>query len=238
MDKNLLINSFKELNLELTEKQVEQFAKYSDMLVETNKVMNLTSITDETEIVLKHFADSVSLLKEYNIPEDATIIDVGCGAGFPSMPLKFVMPNNHFTLVDSLNKRINFLESVVGELGVEKIELVHSRAEDLGQDLNYRESFDFGVARAVASLNVLCEYLLPFVKVGGKLIALKGRNYENEIEESKKAIEVLGGKISDVKSVNIPNTDITHYIVFIDKICKTPNNYPRKAGKATKSPIK
>ncbi len=238
MDKNLLINSFKELNIELTEKQVEQFAKYSHMLVETNKVMNLTSITDETEIVLKHFADSVSLLKEYNIPEDATVIDVGCGAGFPSMPLKLVMPSNHFTLVDSLNKRINFLENVVGELGVDKIELVHSRAEDLGQDLNYRENFDFGVARAVASLNVLCEYLLPFVKVGGKLIALKGRNYENEIEESKKAIEVLGGKISDVKAVNIPNTDITHYIVFIDKISKTPNNYPRKAGKATKNPIK
>ncbi len=238
MDKNLLINSFKELNIELNEKQVEQFAKYSDMLIETNKVMNLTSITDETEVVLKHFADSVSLLKEYNIPEDATIIDVGCGAGFPSMPLKLVMPNNSFTLVDSLNKRINFLESVVGELCVENIELVHSRAEDLGQDLNYRENFDFGVARAVASLNVLCEYLLPFVKVGGKLIAIKGRNYENEIEESKKAIEILGGKISDVKSVNIPNTDITHYIVFIDKISTTPKNYPRKAGKATKSPIK
>ncbi len=238
MDRNLLINSFKELNLELTDNQVEQFAKYSDMLIETNKVMNLTSITDETEVVLKHFADSVSLLKEYSIPEDATIIDIGCGAGFPSMPLKLVMPNNKFTLVDSLNKRINFLENVVGELSVENIELVHSRAEDLGQDLNYRENFDFGVARAVASLNVLCEYLLPFVKVGGKLIALKGRNYENEIEESKKAIEVLGGKISDVKAVNIPNTDITHYIVFIDKISSTPKNYPRKAGKVTKSPIK
>ncbi len=238
MDKNLLINSFKELNIELTDTQVQQFEVYSNMLIETNKVMNLTSITDEDEVVLKHFADSVSLLKEFNIPEDASIIDVGCGAGFPSMPLKIVMPNNKFTLVDSLNKRINFLEQVTDAINIDKIELLHSRAEDLGQNKNYRENFDFGVARAVASLNVLCEYLLPFVKVGGKLIALKGKNYQEEIEESKNAINVLGGEISDVKAVKIPNTDIIHYIVFIDKIAHTPKNYPRKAGKVTKKPIK
>ncbi len=238
MDKNLLINSFKELNIELNDTQVQQFEVYSNMLIETNKVMNLTSITDEDEVVLKHFADSVSLLKEFNIPQDASIIDVGCGAGFPSMPLKIVMPDNKFTLVDSLNKRINFLEQVTEAINIDKIELLHSRAEDLGQNPDYRESFDFGVARAVASLNVLCEYLLPFVKVGGKLIALKGKNYQEEIEESKKAINVLGGEISDVKAVKIPNTDIIHYIVFIDKIAQTPKNYPRKAGKATKKPIK
>ncbi len=238
MDKYLLVNSFKELNIDLTETQIEQFGTYSDMLIETNKVMNLTSITDEDEVVTKHFADSVSLLKDFDIEDGATIIDVGCGAGFPSMPLKIVKPNNHFTLVDSLNKRINFLEGVVDSLKIDNIALVHGRAEDLGQNPEYRENFDYGVARAVASLNVLCEYLLPFVKVGGKLIALKGKNYENEIEESKKAIQLLGGEISDVKSVKIPNTDITHYIVFINKISNTPKNYPRKAGKATKSPIK
>ncbi len=238
MDKKLLINSFKELNIDLSEEQVNQFETYSNMLIETNKVMNLTSITDEDEIVTKHFADSASLLKVFDIEENATIIDIGCGAGFPSMPLKIVKPNNKFTLVDSLNKRINFLENVVEALEMENIELIHGRAEDLGQSLEYRENFDYGVARAVASLNVLCEYLLPFVKVGGKLIALKGRNYENEIEESKKAIELLGGEISEVKSIKIPNTDITHYIVFINKISNTPKNYPRKAGKATKRPIK
>ncbi len=238
MDKDLLINSFKKLNIKLTDKQVEQFNKYSQMLIETNKVMNLTSITDEDEVVTKHFADSVSLLKDFDIEEGKTIIDVGCGAGFPSMPLKILKPNNKFTLVDSLNKRINFLSNVVNTLEIENVELVHSRAEDLGQNPEYRENFDYGVARAVASLNVLCEYLLPFVKVGGKLIALKGKNYENEIEESEKAIKLLGGEISEVKSVKIPNTDIIHYIVFINKISNTPKSYPRKAGKVTKKPIK
>lgn len=238
MDKRLLIDSFKKLNINLEESKILQFETYSNMLIETNKVMNLTSITDEDEIVLKHFADSVSFLNEFSFAKSDKVIDVGCGAGFPSMPLKIVNPEVKFTLVDSLNKRINFLNNVVDTLNIKDIELIHSRAEDLGQNYDYRESFDYGVARAVASLNVLCEYLLPFVKVGGQLIALKGKNYENEIKESEKAIELLGGKVSSIKSINIPNTDITHYIVFIDKISNTPKSYPRTSGKATKNPIK
>lgn len=237
MDKKLLESSFKELGIDLNQQQINNFETYFNMLIETNKVMNLTSITDEREVILKHFADSVSLLNEFEIEEDKKIIDVGCGAGFPSIPLKIVLPKNHFTLVDSLKKRITFLDEVKNALELENIELLHSRAEDLGNDENYREVFDYGVARAVASLNVLCEYLLPFVKVGGQLIALKGKNYQEEIEQSKNAIKLLGGEISDIRSVKIPNTDITHYIIFINKISNTPNNYPRKAGKVTKKPI-
>ena len=199
--------------------------------------MNLTAITDEREIMLKHFADCLMLCPETDALGGKTVIDVGTGAGFPGVPLKIARPELEVTLLDSLNKRITFLNEVVSGLGLEKVKCLHLRAEDGGADKNLREKFDLCVSRAVADLSVLSEYCLPFVKVGGYFISMKGPDVSEEIERAKKAVKLLGGSIEEVKKTAIPGTDIVHSLVIIKKGKPTPPKYPRKAGKAKKEPI-
>lgn len=234
----LLIKACEALNLSINEKQVEQFIKYKDLLIEWNKKINLTAITDEKEIVLKHFIDCISLMTVYKIENYINIIDVGTGAGFPSVPIKIMCPNINVTLLDSLNKRIKFLNELIVELELDNISCIHSRAEDSGKDKDFREKYDLCVSRAVANLAVLSEYCLPFVSVGGTFISFKSIDIDNELSGAKVAIEKLGAKVDSVNTVNIPYSDIQHSIIVIKKIRQTPSQYPRKAGMVSKQPIK
>ncbi len=235
--RELLNGAFAAMDISIDEIQTEQFFKYKKLLLEWNEKMNLTAITNERDIILKHFADSVSVLKFADF-KGRSVVDIGTGAGFPGIPLKIVCPDIRLVLLDSLKKRIGFLENAVNELGFENVECVHSRAEDGGQNHLYRESFDFCISRAVANLSVLAEYCLPFVKVGGIFISLKGPDSENEIAEAKKAVGILGGEVLSAEKTDIPFTDIVHTIIMIKKLRQTPAQYPRKAGKINKSPIK
>lgn len=234
-----LISSFKEIGINLTSKQVEQFDKYYDLLVERNKVVNLTAITEYNEVVIKHFVDSVSIIRLANLSEPIKIIDIGTGAGFPGIPLKIVFPNLEIVLLDSLNKRLKFLNDVIEELGLDgnNIRTIHGRAEDYGQMESYREQFDLCVSRAVANLATLSEYCLPFVKKSGSFIPYKAGDSQEEITNARKAIKVLGGEIKTVDSFSLPNTDIDRTLIKIDKIAMTPKKYPRQAGKPKKEPI-
>jgi 16S rRNA (guanine527-N7)-methyltransferase len=207
-------------------------------LKEWNKKINITSIEEDEDIYVKHFIDSLLILNEDNAAENKTIIDVGTGGGFPGLPLKIVNDNYRITLLDSLRKRIDFLAEVVKALNLKNVELIHGRAEDYGQNKKYRESYDICVSRAVAPLNVLSEYCIPFVKVGGYFAAYKSDNISQEISNSDNAIKKLGGKIKEIKEISIPGTDINRKIVIIEKIEKTNIRYPRKAGKPGKDPIK
>ena len=209
---------------------------YKDMLIVWNEKMNLTAITDDREIILKHFVDCLALCSGADM-SGKKIIDVGTGAGFPGVPVKIACPDIDITLLDSLNKRITFLNELTKALGLEKTDCVHMRAEDGGNDKGLRESFDMCISRAVANLAVLCEYCLPFVRVGGMFISMKGPDVSQEISEAEKAIKVLGGEISEIKKVSIPETDINHSLIIIKKIRSTPSKYPRKAGKVKKEPI-
>jgi len=236
--KDLLSQAAQQINISLEEKQLQQFLKYKELLLEWNEKMNLTAITDEREIILKHFIDCISVLSVYTPGEKAALIDVGTGAGFPGVPLKIAVPSLRVTLLDSLNKRINFLNELTESLKLKDVECIHSRAEEAGKNKLYREKYDVCVSRAVANLATLAEYCLPFVKVGGEFISLKGPDVEEELNSSKKAIKTLGGEITGVKVINIPFTDINHSIVMIKKVRQTPAQYPRKAGTASKEPIK
>jgi 16S rRNA (guanine527-N7)-methyltransferase len=229
---------FNELKLPYSKEIEQKFLLYRDLLKEWNKKMNITSIEDDEEIYLKHFIDSLLLLNKDNIAENKSIIDVGTGGGFPGLPLKIVNDNYKITLLDSLRKRIDFLTEVTKALNLKNVELIHGRAEDYGQNKNYRECYDICVSRAVAPLNVLSEYCIPFVKVGGFFAAYKSDNISQEILNSDNAIKKLGGKIKEIKEVSIPGTDIIRKIVIIDKIEPTKIRYPRKAGKPGKDPIK
>ena len=220
---------------ELTELQQKQFEKYKDLLLEWNEKINLTAITEEDDIILKHFIDSMTILK--HIDENRSIVDVGTGAGFPGIPIKIASPSINVTLVDSLNKRLIFLEEVIKNLNLEKIKTVHSRAEEFGQNKNHREKFDIATSRAVANLSVLVEYLLPLVKVGGKCICMKGSDIEEELQNSKDAIKTLGGQIEKVEEFTLPESDIKRNIIVIKKIKQTPNKYPRKPGVPSKNPL-
>lgn len=223
------------INIHLNDIQMEQFYQYMKLLLEWNQQINLTAITEENEIIKKHFIDSITISKY--IEKDSKVIDIGSGAGFPGIPLKIAEETYNITLIDALNKRLKFLNEVIGTINLKNIQTIHTRAEDIGKNIVYRETFDVAVSRAVASLNVLVEYLLPLVKVGGKCICMKGNNVKIEIEEAKKAIELLGGKIEQIEEFNLPNSDITRSIIIIKKIKNTPNKYPRKAGIPSKDPI-
>jgi len=227
----------KQFGLELSDKQIEQFSKYYDILVEWNKVMNLTAITEKEDVIIKHFADSLLLSKYKDLHENIDVIDVGTGAGFPGIPLKIAFPELNITLMDSLNKRLKFLDEVIDELGLQDIHTVHSRAEDGGRNNDLREHFDVSVSRAVANLATLVEYNLPFVKVGGYFVAYKSGDIDEELVNAKKAVSVLGGTIEEVKKFQLPGTDIDRSLVYIKKIKPTSGKFPRKAGLPSKEPV-
>ena len=230
MIKDLLQNYIKDYKITLTENQYEQFQKYFELLAEWNEKMNLTAITDESGVALKHFADSLSLLNFVDIPQNSSLADVGTGAGFPGVVLKIAIPDIKLTLIDSLNKRLVFLGEVCAQLGIEA-ELIHSRAEDGAKDEKLRESFDFAVSRAVARMNVLSEYCLPYVKVGGAFCAMKGAQANEEFKESLNAINTLGGKLEKKYFFELPENGGERAIAVVRKVKNTPQKYPRQSGK-------
>ncbi len=230
MIKNLLQNYIKDYKITLTENQYEQFQKYFELLAEWNEKMNLTAITDESGVALKHFADSLSLLNFVDIPQNSSLADVGTGAGFPGVVLKIARPDIKLTLIDSLNKRLVFLGEVCAQLGIEA-ELIHSRAEDGARNEKLRESFDFAVSRAVARMNVLSEYCLPYVKVGGAFCAMKGAQANEEFKESLNAINTLGGKLENKYFFELPENGGERAIAVVRKVKNTPQKYPRQSGK-------
>lgn len=234
---NILEQGFKQFNLPYNQDIENKFIKYKDLLKEWNQKINITAIEDDDEIFLKHFLDSVVLLNENNYNEQKTIIDVGTGGGFPGLPMKITNQSYKVTLLDSLQKRIDFLSEVVNKLDLSNVSLIHGRAEDFGQDKKYREKFDICVSRAMAPLNILCEYCLPFVKIGGYFAAYKSENISQELIDSKNAIEILGGNIKEIIEKNLPNSDIIRKIIVIEKVKNTNSKYPRKAGKPSKDPL-
>lgn len=232
----LLKSGAAEYGITLTEQQLNQFGRYHDRLIEWNEKINLTAITEEREVVIKHFIDSISVMRY--LPEGIrTLIDVGTGAGFPGIPLKIVQKNLKVTLLDSLEKRIRFLEAVLAENQLSDTQAIHGRAEDFAREKSHREHYDIGIARAVASLPVLCEYILPFVRIGGFFIAMKGSEVQKELDEAGKAISILGGAIKKVDHFLLPFDPMERHIILIEKIRQTPTQYPRKSGKPTKSPL-
>lgn len=232
---NTLKEGFSQLEIDYNDKQLEQFKNYYDLLVEWNNKFNLTSITTEEEVAIKHFIDSVLPSKYF--PLGHKIIDVGSGAGFPGIPLKILYPQIELVLLDSLQKRVNFLNHVISVLGLENVNVIHGRAEDFGNNKLYREDFSYSCSRAVAKLSILSEYCLPFIKIGGLFLAYKGPGANSELETGNKAIELLGGKVNEIKSFNLPITGEERNIVVIEKIKNTPKIYPRKAGTPEKKPL-
>ncbi len=232
---NKIIDLANKIDIKLNNDEVQQFYEYMNLLISWNEKINLTAITEPNEIILKHFIDCI-LIHKY-VKEFSNIIDVGTGAGFPGIPLSIVNNKCKVILMDSLNKRIKFLDEVSNKLNCKNIDTIHARAEELARDKEYRENFDCATSRAVASLNVLLEYMLPFVKVNGYCICMKGSNIEEEIENAKKAVDILGGKIENIITYKLPDSDVGRSVVIIKKIKQTPNKYPRKAGTPSKEPI-
>lgn len=220
----------------LDTKNIDKFEKYKELILEYNKHTNLTRITEDDEFNVKHFLDSLSLFKTDLFVKDKKIIDIGTGAGFPGLPLKLYNEDLDITLLDSLRKRIDFLNGVIEELGLKKIRAIHARAEEIARDPKYRESYDIAVSRAVANLSTLTEYSMAFVKVGGYFISQKGPEYKEELKSAKRAIELMGGEVKDVIHTPLPN-DIDHYIAVIKKVKATDKKYPRGGGKPRKSPL-
>lgn len=226
------------IGIELSQDKIDKLIKYYELLVEKNKVMNLTAITEYKDVVIKHFADSLSIIKAVNMSEVTNIIDIGTGAGFPGMVLKIVFPDVKITLLDSLNKRVYFLNEVITELHLKDINAIHGRAEDYAHNDIYREKYDLCVSRAVANLSTLSEYCIPYVKVGGKFVSYKAGECEEEINNAKKAVNMLGGKIEETVDFILPETDISRTFVVIDKLRNTSVKYPRKSGLPSKEPLK
>ena len=243
------VKNLDEFGIELSENQIKQFLDYYELLVEWNSFMNLTAITEFDEVIQKHFLDSLSLIKAFDLRKDnISVLDVGTGAGFPGIPLKIAFPNLQVTLLDSLNKRVKFLNEVIDKLELTNISALHGRAEDYAKQENYREAFDLCVSRAVANLSTLSEYCLPYVKIGGSFISYKSENItrtsvktksgeKNEMEAAKKAIFLLGGKVEEQVEFNLPDSDIYRNLVVVCKEQKTPKKYPRKAGLPSKEPL-
>lgn len=223
------------INIEISDKQIEKFFDYMNLLLEWNEKINLTAITEPEDIILKHFVDCATILKYIN--DEDKIIDIGTGAGFPGIPLKILNEKLDITLMDSLNKRINFLNEIINKLDLKNIVAIHARAEELARNKGYREKFDIATSRAVANLSTLSEYMLPFVKKNGMVISMKGSNIEEEVKNAKKAIKILGGEIEKIDNFNLANTNNIRNIITIKKVVKTPKEFPRKAGKPSKEPI-
>ena len=228
-------NYLEKLNLTLTEEQIEKFYNYMNLLIEWNKKINLTAIIEPKDIILKHFIDSLTI--EKYIKKGETIIDVGTGAGFPGIPLKITREDLKITLADSLNKRINFLNEVINKLDLKNIETIHTRAEELGKNKKYREKFDIATSRAVANMSTLSEYLIPFIKVKGRCICMKSSDIDTELENAKKAINILGCEIESKDKFDLPNSDLGRSVIILRKVKNTPSKFPRKAGTPAKEPI-
>ena len=227
----------KKWNLVFTEEQKDQFSIYYEMLIEKNKVMNLTSVTEFNEVVEKHFLDSISLWTIEDLSQRKKVLDLGTGAGFPGIPLKIMFSELEITLADSLNKRILFLQEVIDALKLQNISAIHGRAEEMAKQENFRESYDLCVSRAVANLSTLSEYCLPFVRIGGKFISYKSGEIEEEQKNAKNAVFLLGGKIEKIHKFELDGTELKRSFVVIDKVKKTPKLYPRKAGTPAKNPL-
>ena len=234
----LMCTAAEDVGLELTEDKYNKFIKYMRLLQEWNEKINLTAIVEDEEIVKKHFIDCMKAFKRDEFKNAKTLIDVGTGAGFPGLPIAIMREELNVTLLDSLNKRINFLNTVVSELGLKNVTTIHSRAEDGARKKELREAFDIATSRAVANMSVLSEFCLPYVKVGGNFIALKGPAVDEEINDSRNAIGTLGGKLIDICEVTIEESDLKHNLVVVNKVKECPKTYPRKAGSITKKPIK
>ena len=226
MNKNLFIDCVDKFGGKIDEEKLNQFEIYSSLLVEWNEKMNLTGVTDPDGISVRHFADSISPLFHIDFPENSKIIDVGTGAGFPGVPIKIMRPDIKITLMDSLNKRITFLKEVREKTEISDVECVHARAEEFSRKEEYREKYDIGISRAVANLRVLSEYVLPFVKVGGYFISMKAMEIDEEINDAKEKIKLLGGEIKEIKTIEIPNSDVMRKLVIIKKVKKTDKKYP------------
>ena len=223
--------------LALTEAQFAQFARYNELLLDWNTRMNLTALVEPKDVAVKHMIDSLSAYDAEFFSGSPAVIDVGTGAGFPGLPLKIFAPQINLTLMDSLAKRVTFLETVVQELGLENVRCIHARAEEAARDKKYREQYDLAVSRAVARLPVLLEYTLPFVKTGGRLLALKGRAWEEELQDAARALKLLGGTKKSARPVKLPGLDDKRAVLIIEKTAPTPKAYPRKAGTPAKKPL-
>ena len=234
---DILIKGAEELNISIEEKDINSFEIYKEMLKEWNTKINITTITDDEDIDIKHFLDSLTPLVTNLFDGKKNLIDIGTGGGFPGIPLKIIKRELNVTLLDSLNKRINFLNEVINRLELEDIIAIHARAEEMSIKPVYREKYDIAISRAVASLNTLSEYCIPFVKLGGYFISMKGPDAEEELKSGNNAIKVLGGRIVDKKLICIPESDIMHSLIIIEKIKETPTKYPRGGGKPLKNPL-
>jgi 16S rRNA (guanine527-N7)-methyltransferase len=235
---DLMSKSAEDVGFQLSKEQYEKFIAYMKLLQEWNEKVNLTAIVEDEEVIKKHFIDSMKALKREEVKKANTLIDVGTGAGFPGLPIAIMKGDINVTLLDSLNKRVNFLNTVINELALSNVITIHSRAEDGARDNKLREKFDIATSRAVANMSVLSEFCLPYVKIGGSFIALKGPSVDQEIKESMMAIKALGGELLDVCEVNIEGTELRHNLVVVKKIKECSKSYPRKAGLITKNPLK
>ena len=237
-NEDILRQGIKDFGIEVNDQMISDLKTYREILGDWNQKMNLTGIEEEKEVFIKHFLDSISAVSNGYIKDGISLIDVGTGAGFPGLPLKICLQNIKLTLLDSLNKRINFLQEVSNTVNLKDVEFIHGRAEDFGKNSDYREQYDVATARAVAGLPILMEFCVPFVKVGGYFVCLKGPNANLELEESKMAMDILGLEFVEKIDIELPNEELKHNILVFKKIKNTPEKYPRKAGKPAKSPIK
>lgn len=233
--KKVFLEKLKENNLKIEEEKIEKFYNYMLGIIEWNEKINVTAITDEEMFIVKHFIDSLTINKYVN--DAKALIDIGTGAGFPGIPLKIMNPNTKITLIDSVNKKLNVIRDLSTKINLDKIEIIHTRAEDLAQNNEYREKYDIATTRAVSNISTIVEYMLPFIKINGIAICMKGPNFKEELEDAKKAIEILGGKIEKIESLNV-GQELERNIIVIKKVKNTPKKYPRGQSKPLKEPIR